>query len=49
MAKMKAFVEKFYREQGDSSVVGKREAVEVEDAPVLKPRGPHRYQFRFDA
>ncbi len=48
-AKMKAFVEKFYRNRGDSSVVGKRDAVEVEEAPVLKPRGPHRYQFRFDA
>lgn len=49
MAKMKAFVAKFYRNRGDSSVVGKRGAVEVEEAPVLKPRKGHRYQFRFDA
>jgi hypothetical protein len=49
MGKMKAFVAKFYRNRGDSSVVGKGDAVEVEEAPVLKPRKGHRYQFRFDA
>ena len=45
--KMRAFVERFYRSRGEKSVLGRRdgEAAEVEEAPVLKPRGPYRYRF----
>ena len=45
MDRMKAFVQNFYRGQGESSLVGKRDVAEMEEAPVLKPRRGYRYHF----
>ena len=43
---MKAFVERFYRNRGEKSMIAAREAeAEIEEAPVLKPRGAYRYHF----
>jgi hypothetical protein len=43
--RMKAFVQSFYRGQGESTMVGRRDVGEMEEAPVLKPRRGYRYQF----
>ena len=43
--RMRAFVQRFYRGQGETSVVGERDVGVMEEAPVLKPRRGYRYQF----
>lgn len=45
MQQMKALVKGVSRRRGEEDVFAARE-VEPEEAPVLRPRGAHRYHFQ---
>ena len=50
VAMMKAFVESFMRSKGQPNFIGRRaEEVDMDQAPVLKPRRGKPMRYRFTA